>query len=115
MNQTIREYLTRRVRLILAVGLASWLVIIAGAFIPERVINEFMSPVGGIAFLVAILFLQFGMKCPRCSVRLGQIAFPLAIPGLKPKPNFCPYCGVSFDTPRHEQLAVASQTSNPIR
>jgi hypothetical protein len=57
------------------------------------------------------------IKCPRCSVRIGQsIAGAMAIPLLKPQPNFCPYCGVSLDEPRMKQLAPGLKAPfNPIR
>ena len=40
----------------------------------------------------------------------------MAIPLLKPQPNFCPYCGVSLDEPRMKQLAPGLKAPfNPIR
>ena len=40
----------------------------------------------------------------------------MAIPLLKPQPNFCPYCGVSLDEPRMKQPAPGLKAPfNPIR
>jgi len=65
------------------------------------------------AAIIAMLWIN----CPRCSARLGQsIAGSLAIPGLRPQPNFCPYCGVSLDEPRMQQTAPGLKAPfNPIR
>ena len=87
MNETIRAYIKRRVRWCLAIGIGG-LVVIATS-IGARVDNPMVSILGFLTFGGAILAMQW-IKCPRCSVRLGQIAVTLAVPGLKPQPNFAP-------------------------
>lgn len=114
MNETIRDYLKRRVWWCMGVGFAGWLVFASALFTERHSINPVVNAMGAMVFGGAIVFAQYWIKCPRCSVRLGQIAFTLGIPGLRPKPRFCPYCGVSFDEPRTPQTATG-QPINPIR
>jgi hypothetical protein len=112
MNQTIRAYIKRRVRWCMAIGIGGWVVIATS--IGTRIDNPIVSILGFLMFGGAILALQW-IKCPRCSVRLGQIAMTLGVPGLKPQPNFCPYCGVSLDEPRAKQTPADQQAPfNPI-
>ena len=82
--------------------------------IGARVDNPMVSILGFLTFGGAILAMQW-IKCPRCSVRLGQIAVTLAVPGLKPQPNFCPYCGVALDESRASQTPAGQHAPvNPI-
>jgi hypothetical protein len=112
MNETIRAYIKRRVRWCLAIGIGGWVVIATS--IGARVDNPMVSILGFLTFGGAILAMQW-IKCPRCSVRLGQIAVTLAVPGLKPQPNFCPYCGVALDESRASQTPAGQHAPvNPI-
>jgi hypothetical protein len=114
MNETIRDCLTRRVRWTWGIGFACWLVLPLASVAGLR--NPLIIFAAMAGFLGAMLSMLW-VKCPRCSVRLGQsIAGTLAIPGLKPQPNFCPYCGVSLDERRFKQPAQAANAPyNPIR
>jgi hypothetical protein len=112
MNETIRAYIKRRMWWSMAIGIGGWLIIASS--IAARVDNPFVSILGFLTFGGAIIAVQW-IKCPRCAVRLGQIAMSLGIPGLKPQPNFCPYCGVSLDEPRARQAAAGDAPLNPIR
>jgi hypothetical protein len=112
MNETIRDYLKRRVRWCWGIGIGGWVIIATS--IGTRPDQPIISIVGFLMFGGAILAMQW-IKCPRCSARLGQIAIMLAIPWLKPQPNFCPYCGVSLDEPRVKHASAGQQTPfNPI-
>jgi hypothetical protein len=114
MNQTIRDYLKRRVRWCFAIGITGWLIFATS--IGTRTDNPILNILAVLMFGGAMLTLQWIIKCPRCSVRLGQIAVTLAIPGLKPQPNFCPYCGIGLDEPRLKQLSHEQQGPyNPIK
>lgn len=106
MNETIRDYLKWRVRWRVAIAIGGWVVVAAS--VGTHVDNSIASIAGVLTFGGAILSLQW-IKCPKCSVRLGQIAMTLGVPALKPQPNFCPYCGVSLDEPRSTQTTI-----NPI-
>jgi len=112
MNETIRDYIKRRVRWCMGIGIAGWVVIATS--IGTRVENPIVSMLGFLTFGGAILALQW-IKCPRCSVRLGLLGIGLGVPGLKPQPNFCPYCGVSLDEPRVKQTPEGQHAPyNPI-
>jgi hypothetical protein len=114
MNESIRSVLKRRVRWCMAIGIGGWLLIATS--VSARIDNPAIQVAGFLIFGGAILTLQWVIKCPRCSVRLGQLAMTLGVPGLKPQPNFCPYCGVSLDEPRSPRASVAQATPfNPIR
>jgi hypothetical protein len=112
VNETIRDYIKRRVRWSMAIGFAGWLVFGSGIVTGNQAISPFVDAVGALMFGGAILAMQW-IKCPKCSTRLGQIGMTLAVPGLKPQPNFCPYCGVSLDEPR-VRPTPAGQPIDPI-
>ena len=102
MNESIRDRLKRRVRLIMAIGLGGWLLVAVGMASIHGKEPPPLLMAGFIMFAGAIVLLQW-IRCPRCSARLGQcitmaLGFSLNIFGKK-APNFCPYCGVSFDQP----------------
>jgi hypothetical protein len=115
MNETIRNYLKRRIRWSWGVAIASWVVFPLSVAAGKEQI-AWLDAVGAVGFFGAILSMLW-IKCPRCSVRVGQsIAGTLAVPFLKPQPNFCPFCGVSLDEPRVKPVAhTTQQPFNPIR
>jgi DNA-directed RNA polymerase subunit RPC12/RpoP len=107
MNDSIRDYLKRRVRLTMAIGLGGWLLVaVAMGSTHGKEPPPPLLIAGFVMFGGAILILQW-IRCPRCSARLGQcitmgLGFNLSILGRKKSPNFCPYCGVSLDQPYRE-------------
>lgn len=115
MNETIRSYLKRRTRWSYGVAFGSWLLFPLATLSGESA-RAWVGVAGLVGFGAGILAVN-RIKCPRCAVRLGQsIAGTLAVPGLKPQPNFCPYCGVSLDEPRTKPVTDAvHQPFNPIR
>lgn len=120
MNQTIRDYLKRRVRLCLAFAAGGWLLIALGGALAQRLPDTVPRPaiplVGFVLFFGAILTMQRSVKCPKCRAKLGQtIAMPLAFKwGSGPQVNFCPFCGVSLDEPRPVH-SDPSASQNPIK
>jgi hypothetical protein len=114
MSETIRDYLKRRVRWTWGIAFACWLV---AAFAGSAGVKNPFFLVAAVAGFGGATLSMLWIKCPRCSVRLGQsIAGTLAIPGLRPQPNFCPYCGVSLDEPRLMQPTQPTKLPyNPIR
>ncbi len=79
-------------------------------------LGTWIAAVGAVGFAGGLLSVVW-IKCPRCSVRVGQsIANSLVVPFFKPVPNYCPYCGVSLDEPRTKPVSDALQRPfNPIR
>lgn len=117
MNETIRDRIKRRVRWCMGVALGGWLVFplatastaAAGKPRPELMVLGFLL-FGG-----AILALQWLVKCPRCSQRMGQeIGMRIGLSVFRKPPNFCPYCGVSLDEPV-TQAKVEMPSQNPIK
>jgi hypothetical protein len=108
MGTTIRDYIKRRVRWAMGIGIGSWLVLaIVGplgseAYPPLQHVLPVFAVVGGIGFGGAMISMLF-IRCPKCRARLGQtIAMPTALQFSRwsPQVNYCPYCGVSLDEPR---------------
>ena len=99
MNDTIRDYIRRRVWWCAAFAVGGWLMFPLGAAIAQRLpdgaARAAMPIVGFVMFGGAILALQRIVKCPKCKARLGQtIAMPVAFGwGSGPRVNFCPFCG----------------------
>ena len=100
MPETIRDYLKRRTRRIMAVGIGGWLlcalamsVLGQGATGPGPLFFVGFAVFGG-----AIITLLFFVKCPKCKARFGQLGPEIAfrVWGRR-QVNFCPYCGVSLD------------------
>jgi hypothetical protein len=123
MNETIRDVLKRRVRWCAAIAGIGFVGFIA---VPMTAIGQqhsgppmALAVVAWFLFAGALVGLQwFAAKCPKCSRRMGQeiaMRVGLAIRG-KP-PNYCPYCGVSFDEPLpNARGSVESQNPlNPIK
>ncbi|HEX4387711.1 MAG TPA: hypothetical protein VH109_03695 [Steroidobacteraceae bacterium] len=96
---TIREYLrtrSKRARRVLALGVIVVSVVIAlFAITSNRAALFAAAGAVGLAIVFwALLYLDL-TRCPSCRTRLGaQIANQYR---LKPRVNFCPFCGVSFD------------------
>lgn len=72
MSESIRDYLKRRTRLTMAIGVGGWLLLgIAMGSTHAKEPPPSLLIVGFLMFGGAILFLQW-IRCPRCSARLGQ-------------------------------------------
>lgn len=114
MDQTIRAHIKRRVRLLVAIGACGWgLTAFTGVIaknLPEEA-RVFAPLVGVLLFGGAMLFAQ-RIKCPKCQTSLRAIAVATGLGlGFRPVANFCPYCGVSLDTPMPQSTA---EPINPI-
>ena len=114
MSETIRDYIKRRVRWLMAIGLAAWLSIPLWMAATHDPAQPYVPFVAITVFGSAVLGMQFFVRCPRCKARLGQIGMQIGISFLKPTVNFCPYCGVSLDEPR-SHAESPSQSLNPIK
>jgi hypothetical protein len=104
MSATIRDYIKRRVRWSFAIAILSWLFIPLTMGASRHGAPAWLPFFGLLGFAGAILALQFFVRCPRCSARIGQtigMAVGLSF-GSARRVNFCPYCGVSLDTPLQE-------------
>ena len=115
MNETIRDRIKRRARLMLLVSLAGFLIFGSTALFGLDRPQPLTVLVGWLIFIGGLVAMRW-IKCPKCSARFGQsIAMPLVFPRfLAQRPNYCLYCGVSLDEPMpHAPAPVESQ--NPIK
>jgi hypothetical protein len=90
---TIRETLKAQMFKAKAIAFAFWLLFAAGFFLPTGSALHLLLLIPFIGFAGSILYMLFFVKCPKCGTRLGQAMSSMS------KPNFCPGCGVSFDSP----------------
>jgi hypothetical protein len=97
---TIRDYIKRRVRWAMGIGISSWLLVaLLGPLGFHSNVLPVFAIVGVVGFGGAILSIQF-IRCPKCKAPLGQtIAMPMALRVGGRQVNFCPYCGVQLDEP----------------
>ena len=115
MNETIRDYVKRRVRWALAIGIGAWLLIAATRV--TRAENLWLTLCAFAVFFGAIVSIQW-IKCPRCATRLGQVAMLIgAVWSSRKTINFCPYCGVDINEPREPRTALGTtaRAVNPIK
>jgi len=99
-STTIRDYITRRVRIAFGVGFAAWLIAAfstaahSGGAVPSAFF------VAGVLMAAAVVHVTWFVRCPWCSAYLGQtVATPIAFPWGRRQMKFCPYCAVSLDEP----------------
>jgi hypothetical protein len=98
MDDTIRDYIKRRVRWGAGVAVVSWLFIAftasTGALGPKPGLIPFIGFLGFAGALLSFMFI----RCPKCRARLGQtIALPAAFRQFGPKVKYCPFCAVDLD------------------
>lgn len=88
---TIREYLKRRVFRGRIVAGVSWLLFAAGLFsgaeAPVFVFVPFFVFGGTVFYLLSCI------KCPKCGATIGRVMEQSY------QANYCPGCGVNFDSP----------------
>ena len=119
---TIRDVLKRRVRWCMAVvagGLVVFIAVPMTALGQNGQPNMMLGALGWGLFAAGLLCMQwFAAKCPKCSQKMGQeIAMRVAFAIRRKPPNFCPYCGVSFDSPLPNAKSAAENQNplNPIK
>lgn len=99
---TIRERLTKQIRLCMGAAFAGWLLFALFGVIGVGGIRNPIVAVGTFAiFGAAVVYATLFIKCPRCDFKLAQgsmgIAFGKSGPDNKRSVNFCAHCGVNFD------------------
>jgi DNA-directed RNA polymerase subunit RPC12/RpoP len=98
-RMTIREKINRKLRWIPWLSLLGFAVFFFGAVYNHGTNIPVISIIGMAIFLFASLYLNLALRCPCCGKRIGPfIAASGKWWGLHKKVNFCPYCGVNFDT-----------------
>lgn len=89
---TIGEFLKAKMLKARAVAFGCWLLFAAMMFFDIPIFHGGWRIVPFIGFLGSVLYILWCVNCPKCEARLGQLMSGTS------KPNFCPGCGVSFDT-----------------
>jgi hypothetical protein len=109
VNESIRDYLKRRVRWCLALAFAGWLVFALSAAAAHGKPDPALIALGFTLFGGAIAAMQWTIKCPKCGAKLGQtIAMQVAFSwGSGPQVGYCPFCGVNLDEPRPQPAGPA--------
>jgi hypothetical protein len=83
------------------IAASSGMALFAVSFLTSTVYKG-MLPVALIGFAITmggIMFLQFGLSCPRCQGRIGYAAnYPGEPFSISSKIRFCPFCGVALDS-----------------
>ena len=93
---TIREYVTKRARIFMALAFASWLFIaVSMALFKQN--NPILTFIGFAGFGAAVLGMVFLVRCPKCHGMLGWLGAGGSLAFGTRRFNHCPYCGVSFD------------------
>lgn len=87
----------------MGIGIGAWLLFALSIGAPGfRNLEDYGAraafPFAGMLMFGSAMLLLSRQRCPRCKATLGNLAVTLGIPFVK-QPNFCPYCGVSFDEP----------------
>jgi len=96
----IRDHLNRRI-IPVFVGMLPCFVLFGagGAIASEKHSLIFLPFIGFAGFVVGILFLYYGVRCPQCRNPLGHLTM-LPKGGyfrLSRNVCFCPFCGISLD------------------
>jgi hypothetical protein len=99
----------------LGIGVAAWAIMPIWLSVSHEKDNPIAAVIAVTIFGSAVLWLSYFLKCPRCRTKLGQIAIQLGIGFFRPKPNFCPYCGASFDEAMTQPGTATQVPYNPIR
>ncbi len=96
----IRDYLNRRIIPAFVVMLASFISFGAAGFVISAFPGlPFLPIVPFIGLGACILYLHYGVRCPKCRNRLAGLVY-LPRGGyfrLSHALRFCPFCGVSLD------------------
>jgi hypothetical protein len=103
---TIRSRLEAIRRNTMIVSMVAWL-LFAGGMAATAVDSRFLVVVilAFFAFMGAVLFSLFGIRCPKCRGALGYaLQWPPKWFGISEKIRFCLFCGVELDAELDAEL-----------
>ena len=104
-NMTIRELINKKLKKSLIIQFVAWGIFLASAIgFPMAHMQNVAFVVLMVTFIIAyaitIYFFYFYIRCPKCKQRLTFLShtFRKKVFAMSDKINFCPYCGINFDT-----------------
>jgi hypothetical protein len=72
----------------------------AWIFQDDRTVSPYLFAIVGPVLLVAVIFLGFFIRCPRCRGNIGTLNAGISkVVPFYTVINYCPYCGISLDSP----------------
>ncbi len=96
---TTREILNKKKRNAAIFYFSSFLLLVLSA-----IIGSYYKPImifvviAAVACIISVLYLLFGIRCPKCNNYLGVIISYFGGPfAISKKINYCPYCGIKLD------------------
>jgi ribosomal protein S27AE len=92
---TIRESLDRKRRKASIIAFASWLVFVAAGVLTSEYSPAIILAIPAfIVFMASVVYLVFGIRCPRCGGIMGYVLIYSSGPfSISRKINYCPHCG----------------------
>ena len=99
LTLTIRTYITKRIRWAFAAAMGAMLLLFVLSNLGDGK-SALPFLIGFVPFLGLILYMNFGIRCPKCSGNVGITIAPhmTGWPGLGGKViSYCPFCGTSLD------------------
>src|SRR5690242_19209884 len=96
---TVRDFITKRVRLLVGVLLFSWIFMIGSSMFAEPHAYRILVWFGFAGAAFAITGMNFLVSCPRCHAQLGKPGLSMPFSSRENRLNSCPHCGVNFDDP----------------
>ena len=100
--QTIRDVLRRKKRWALLLLVVGWLSSAIWTFQDDKSasVSPYLLGALGLVFALGAIFLAFFIRCPRCRGNVGSLNAGVSkVVPFYTVINYCPYCGVSLDSP----------------
>lgn len=97
---TLREHLSRRKRRVNFVFFLGFAVFGLSLVVGHGpVLTIAVALVGFAISMGAVLFMLFGVRCPKCQEPIGyQVSYPGGPFSVSHRIKFCAYCGVALDS-----------------
>lgn len=115
-EKTFRAVLKLRARIAIGLAIGGWITIMAAGIYSgthKRTPPSPLAFIGFVVFFLAIIVVNWWLRCPKCRRKVGQnIGLQVGIGGKK-APNFCPYCGVHLDDPLPAPPNPADEVTTP--
>ncbi len=103
---TVRDFLTRKKRKVSIIAFASWLILAIAGILSSRYKTFIFIVPAFIVFMASVIYLIFGIRCPRCKGMMGHVSSYSSGPfSISRKINYCPFCGLDINTEIGHEMA----------